>query len=86
MSSRIPALEEHMKHNRTVLYLLREHEYKAQLTQDESTGRVLPGPEYCPLEGINLDSSEAFLATDWPQLRSVSEVHGFLGLAKYVRR
>ena len=79
--------EEHMEHIRTVLNVLRKHNYKARLTKSEFfkqelrfLGHILSS------EGIKPDPAKVSVVSGWPQPRSVYEVRSFLGLANYFRR
>ena len=79
--------EEHIQHVKKVLDVLREHKLLAKMSkceffasQVEYLGHVVSA------HGISVDPAKVKAITDWPVLRSKTEVRSFLGLANYYRR
>lgn len=79
--------EEHERHLREVLKLLRDNQLyakweKCELFRDqvEYLGHII-----CK-DGIATDPAKIRAVTAWPQLRNVSDVRSFLGFVNYYRR
>ena len=79
--------EDHEKHLRIVLQTLREHKliakfnkYEFWLTEVGFLGHVVSTLEV----SINSEKVEAVIS--WERLKSVFEIHNFLGLARYYMR
>ncbi|GBG75628.1 hypothetical protein CBR_g20258 [Chara braunii] len=80
-------LEEHQGHLRQVLEKLREANFKINAkkcdwakTQVLYLGHVLDG------DGVKLEDCKIAEIRDWPTPRTLTELHLFLGLAKYYRK
>jgi transposase InsO family protein len=83
--SRTP--EEHARHLRLVLGLLRQHQLYAKLSKCEFgkarvkfLGHVVGGGT------VSVDPTKVAALRDWPLPRNMTELRGFLGLANYFRR
>ncbi|KAJ4792483.1 polyprotein [Rhynchospora pubera] len=79
--------EEHAKHLRVVLNKLREHKLFGKFSKCEFwleevafLGHVISR------KGLSVDPAKVRAVAEWGQLKSVSEVRSFLGLAGYYRR
>jgi hypothetical protein len=79
--------EEHEKHLRMVLQVLREHQMYAKLSkcsfyqrQIHYLGHIISE------EGIVVDPEKVQAIREWPAPRNVAEVRSFMGLAGYYRR
>jgi hypothetical protein len=79
--------EDHAKHLRTALQVLREHQLYAKfskcefwLDQVEFLGYVISK------EGIAMNPSKVQSVLDWQAPINVKEIRGFLGMARYYRR
>ena len=79
--------EEHEKHLRIVLQLLKEKQLYAKFKKCEFwleevgfLGHIINK------EGISVDLAKIEAIKDWPRPTSVTEVRSFLGLAGYYRR
>jgi hypothetical protein len=79
--------EDHAKHLRIALQVLREHQLHAKfskcefwLDQVEFLGHVIGK------EGIAMNPSKVQSVLDWQALTNVKEFRGFLGMARYYRR
>jgi hypothetical protein len=79
--------EDHAKHLRIALQVLREHQLYAKfskcefwLDQVEFLGHVISK------EGIAVDPSKVQSVLDWQGPTNVKEIRGFLGMAGYYRR
>ena len=73
--------EEHEKHVREVLSILREHQLYAKMSKCTFFAKKV---EYLGFivskEGIALDPAKVQDIIDWPQPKNVKEVQGFLGI------
>ena len=79
--------EEHEDHLRIVLHALREHQLYAKfnkskfwLTEVKFLGHVMSAL------GVLVDPDKVEAVMSWERLKSVFEIHGFLGLAGYYIR
>ena len=79
--------EEHEKHLRIILQLLREKQLYAKFKKCEFwlkkfgfLGHIIDK------EGISVDPAKIEAIKDWPRPTNVTEVRSFLGLAGYYRR
>jgi hypothetical protein len=79
--------EEHEKHLRMVLQVLREHQLYAKLSkcsfyqrQIHYLGHIISE------EGIVVDPEKVEAIREWPAPRNVEEVRSFMGLVGYYRR
>ncbi|XP_028080803.1 uncharacterized protein LOC114282359 [Camellia sinensis] len=82
-----PFKEEHERHLRTILQLLREHrlyakfeKYEFWLSEVKFLGHVVSG------DRVMVDSSKIEPVQNWEQPKNAPEVRSFLGLASYYRR
>ena len=78
---------EHEDHLRIVLQLLRDHQLYAKfnkceflLTKVGFLGQVVSA------SGVSVDPGKVEAVMSWERLKSVFEIHSFLGLAGYYRR
>ncbi len=79
--------EEHDKHVREVLELLRKHKLFAKESKCELfKARVEFLGHMVDADGIHMMEDKVRAVTDWPQLRSVADVQSFLGTVGYYRR
>lgn len=79
--------EEHEQHLRTVLAILRKHEFKAKLakcqfnrTELHFLGHIISQ------EGLKVDPRKVKVIREWPVPQDMHKVRSFLGLANYFRR
>ena len=79
--------EDHEDHLRIVLQTLREHHMYAKfskcefwLTKVRFLGHVVSA------SGVSVDSKNVKAVMSWEKLKSVFEIHSFIGLAGYYRR
>ena len=79
--------EEHEDHLRVVLQLMRDHQLYAKfnkckfwLTEVRFLGHVVSAL------GMSVDPEKVEAMMGWERLKSVLEIHNFLGLAGYYRR
>jgi hypothetical protein len=79
--------EEHAKHLRIALHILREHQLYAKfskcefwLDQVEFIGHVISK------EGIAVNPSKVASVLEWESPKNVKQIRGFLGMAGYYRR
>ncbi|KAK9029043.1 hypothetical protein V6N11_026169 [Hibiscus sabdariffa] len=78
---------EHVEHLRIVLQTLRDHRLYAKLSKCEFwLKKVTFLGHVVSAEGIQVDPSKIEAIVSWKQLKNVSEIRSFLGLAGYYRR
>ena len=83
--SKTPA--EHEQHLRTVLSLLRKHEFKAKLSKCQFNRTELHFLGHVvSREGLKVDERKVKVVKDWPVPADVPKLRAFLGLANYFRR
>jgi hypothetical protein len=79
--------EEHDKHLRMVLQMLREHQLYAKLSKCSFYQRQIHYLGHIiSKEGIDVDPEKVQAIQEWPVPRNVAEVRSFMGLAGYYRR
>ena len=79
--------EEHAKHLRTVLQILRERQLYAKFTKCHFwLDKVAFLGHVISAEGISLDPQKIEAIVNWKPPTNVSEVRSFLGLAGYYRK
>ena len=79
--------EEHERHLRLVLDILREKQLYAKLKKCEFWLHRIPFLGHIiSKDGIAVDSSRVEAVQSWPTPKNVKEVRSFLGLASYYRR
>ncbi|GBG76702.1 hypothetical protein CBR_g22920 [Chara braunii] len=81
------SLEDHLEHRRRVLETLRHAKYKANRDKCEFVRQELEylGHFVTP-EGISPFSDKIQAIKEWPELRNITDVRSFLGLAGYCQR
>jgi hypothetical protein len=78
---------EHAKHLRIVLQQLRDHKLYAKFSKCEFwLDSVKFVGHTISKDGISMDPSKVQEVMDWKPLKSVHQIHSFLGLAGYYRR
>jgi hypothetical protein len=78
---------EHAKHLRIVLQQLRDHKLYAKFSKCEFwLDSVKFLGHTISKDGISMDPSKVQEVMDWKPLKSVHQIHSFLGLAGYYRR
>jgi hypothetical protein len=78
--------EEHEKHLRMVLQVLREHQLYAKLRKCSFYQRKIHYLGHIiSEEGIAVDPEKIKSIEGWPTPKNVSEVRSFMGLASYYR-
>lgn len=79
--------EEHAKHLRLVLSLLRQHKLHAKLSKCEFwRSEVQYLGHIVSAEGIRMDPKKVEQIKKWPLPRDLAELRSFVGLANYFRR
>jgi hypothetical protein len=79
--------EDHSKHLRLVLQVLREKQLYAKLSKCEFFQREIGFLGHViNKNGIKMESSKVNAVTNWPVPKNVHELRSFLGLAGYYRR
>jgi hypothetical protein len=79
--------EEHEKHLRMVLQVLREHQLYAKLSKCTFYQRKIHYLGHIVLEeGITVDLEKIEEIKGWPEPKNVSKVRSFMGLSGYYRR
>jgi transposase InsO family protein len=79
--------EEHAIHVRTVLDILRKHEFKAKMSKcDFNKPELKFLGHIVGRNGLKVDDSKVATVRDWPVPQNVSKLRSFLGLANYFRR
>lgn len=80
-------VKEHRKHLNVVFACLREEKLYSNRkkcvfgqARDEYLGHIMTG------EGVKADPSKITAMTEWPILKNVRELRGFLGLTGYYRK
>jgi hypothetical protein len=78
--------EEHEQHLRIILQRLRDHQLYAKFSKCAFWRKEVPFLGHViSTEGIAVDPSKVQEVLDWKSLRSVTQIHSFLGLAGYYR-
>ncbi|GKV48666.1 hypothetical protein SLEP1_g55467 [Rubroshorea leprosula] len=81
------SLEEHICHLRQVYKLLRDNELFARQSKCFfGCDRIDYLGHYIFEEGVSTDPKKILAVQQWPQLKTVKELRGFLGLTGYYRR
>lgn len=79
--------EEHQKHLKIVLQLLRENKLYAKLNKCELFVKQVSFLGHCiTQDGVYMDQEKIKSIIDWPIPKSVTEVRSFLGLAGFYRK
>ncbi|GBG78119.1 hypothetical protein CBR_g26056 [Chara braunii] len=77
-------VEEHAEHLKTVLSLLRQHQYKVNLEKCEfGHTKILYLGHEISADGLRPDDAKVASIRDWPRPRTVTEVRSFLGMTGY---
>src|SRR5260370_20108261 len=83
----IKTLEDHSRHLRSVLQVLRDKQLYGKLSKCEFYQREIGFLGHVINEhGIKMESSKVNAVTNWPVPKNVHELRSFLGLAGYYRR
>ncbi|GKV50520.1 hypothetical protein SLEP1_g57222 [Rubroshorea leprosula] len=81
------SLEEHIYHLRQVFKLLRDNELFAKQSKCFfGCDKIEYLGHYISEEGVSTDPKKILAVQQWPQLKTVKELRGFLGLTGYYRR
>ncbi|XP_027155252.1 uncharacterized protein LOC113755447 [Coffea eugenioides] len=82
-----PTLEEHVKHVKEVMSILRQHQLYAKMSkcsfaqlQVEYLGHIISA------EGVQADPKKIECMENWPNPTNIKQLRGFLGLTDYYRR
>ncbi|GBG74610.1 hypothetical protein CBR_g19018 [Chara braunii] len=79
-------VEEHAEHLKTVLRLLRQHQYKVNLEKCEfGRTKILYLGHEISADGLRPDDAKVASIRDWPRPQTVTEVRSFLGMTDYYR-
>jgi len=79
--------EDHTRHLRTALEVLRKNELYAKLTKCEFWSRKVAFLGHViSNEGVSVDPQKIEAVSNWPRPKNPTEVRSFLGLAGYYRR
>ena len=80
-------MDDHVKHLRTVLQTLRDHQLYAKFSKCEFwTESVAFLGHVVTKDGIQVDPKKIEAVSEWPRPTTVTEIRSFLGLAGYYRR
>ena len=80
-------MDDHVKHLRTVLKTLRDHQLYAKFSKyDFWTESVAFLGHVVTKEGIQVDPQKIEAVSEWPRPTTVTEIRSFLGLVGYYRR
>jgi hypothetical protein len=75
--------EEHEKHLRLVLEVLRRHKLKVKLSKCELNKPELHLGHVVGRDGVKVDPNKVAVVTKWPVPRNLRELQAFLGLGNY---
>ncbi|GBG67582.1 hypothetical protein CBR_g711 [Chara braunii] len=79
-------VEEHAEHLKTVLGLLRQHQYKVNLDKCEfGRTKILYLGHEISADGLRPEDAKVASIRDWPRPQTVTEVRSFLGMTGYYR-
>ncbi|GBG86703.1 hypothetical protein CBR_g41767 [Chara braunii] len=79
-------VEEHAKHLKIVLGLLRQHQYKVNLDKCEfGRTKILYLGHEISADGLRPEDAKVASICDWPKPQTVTEVRSFLGMTGYYR-
>ncbi|GBG77256.1 hypothetical protein CBR_g23584 [Chara braunii] len=79
-------VEEHVEHLKTVLGLLRQHQYKVNLEKCEfGRTKILYLGHEISTDGLRSDDAKVASIRDWPKPQTITEVRSFLGMTGYYR-
>ncbi|GBG77963.1 hypothetical protein CBR_g25894 [Chara braunii] len=79
-------VEEHVEHLKTVLGLLRQHQYKVNLEKCEfGRTKILYLGHEISADGLRSDDAKVASIRDWPRPQTVTKVRSFLGMTDYYR-
>ncbi|GBG64360.1 hypothetical protein CBR_g41560 [Chara braunii] len=79
-------VEEHDEHLKTVLGLLRQHQYKVNLDKCEfGRTKILYLGHEISADGLRPEDAKVASIRDWPRPQTVTEVRSFLGMTGYYR-
>ncbi|GBG65832.1 hypothetical protein CBR_g53804 [Chara braunii] len=79
-------VEEHAEHLKTVLGLLRQHQYKVNLDKREfGRTKILYLGHEISADGLRPKDAKVASIRDWPRPQTVTEVRSFLGMTGYYR-
>jgi hypothetical protein len=79
--------EEHVKHVRKVLQILKDNKLLAKMSKCECfTKEVEYLGHFLSADGIRVDPSKISVIAEWPALRTKTKVQSFLGLANYYHK
>ncbi|GBG70321.1 hypothetical protein CBR_g6449 [Chara braunii] len=79
-------VEEHAEHLKTVLGLLRQHQYKVNLDKCEfGRTKILYLGHEILADGLRPEDAKVASIRDWPIPQTVTEVRSFLGMTGYYR-
>ncbi|GBG82452.1 hypothetical protein CBR_g34829 [Chara braunii] len=79
-------VEEHAEHLKTVLGLLRQHQYKVNLDKCEfGRTKILYPSHEISADGLRSEDAKVANIRDWPRPQTVTEVRSFLGMTGYYR-
>ncbi|GBG87009.1 hypothetical protein CBR_g44463 [Chara braunii] len=79
-------VEEHAEHLKTVLGLLRQHQYEVNLDKCEfGRTKILYLGHEISADGLRPEDAKVASIRDWPRPQTVTEVRSFLGITGYYR-
>ncbi|GBG59611.1 hypothetical protein CBR_g49875 [Chara braunii] len=79
-------VEEHAKHLKTMLGLLRQHQYKVSLDKCEfGRTKILYLGHEISADGLRPEDAKVASIRDWPRPQTVTEVRSFFGMTGYYR-
>ncbi|GBG80071.1 hypothetical protein CBR_g30438 [Chara braunii] len=79
-------VEEHAEHLKTMLGLLRQHQYKVNLDKCEfGRTKILYLGHEISADGLRPEDAKVASIRDWPRPQTVTEVRSFLGMTDYYR-
>jgi len=76
--------EEHLQHIETILCILEEQQFYAKLSKCEfGLMEMLYLGHIIRVDGVKVHKEKIRAIKDWPELRNVMELRGFIGICTY---
>ena len=79
--------EEHLQHIEAVLCILEEQQFYAKLSKCEfGLTEMLYLGHIIGVDGVRVHEEKIRAIRDWPELKNVTELRGFVGICTYYRK